>query len=369
MKFDIQAFINHPHVLTSRRDGLVIFNYDHACTYERAWDEVTLQARGLILEEATGEVLARCMQKFFNLNEMPATRYENLPDLPFTATEKQDGYLGLHYRWHGEDWIATRGSFESVMAQWGTAWFREHVHSECIDPEWTYHFEIIYNRKIVISYDFEGLVLLTAVHKETGMEMPYNRLVQEAKALGVRVTPLMPEFPTLLDLAEYVRGLPGNKEGCVITFSNGLKVKVKGQEYCRIHKIVSRMTPLAFWEAYDTHTGCIPKDFLVAVPEEFRETSDALVIAIEEPIRKAVEAVREAHDRVLGTLPPGVDDKTFALKAQEMYPRDFGYVMHFRNQKMQKLRFAIHKKNRPTDNKLIGSIPGLDRILHLNDEG
>lgn len=369
MRFDIQSFLSHPHVLAKRRDELVIFNYDHACTYDRAWDDVTRQARGLILEEDTGEVVFRNMRKFFNLNEVEETCFDKLPDLPFTATEKMDGYLGCAFPWRGLWHVSTRGSFESEMAQWGTEWFRRNVRTDTIDQTWSYHFEIIYNRKIVISYDFEGLVLLTAVNKETGEEMPYQRLVENGAKMGVRVTPLMPSFGSLLELAEYTKSLPGDREGCVVTFANGLKLKIKGDEYCRIHKIVSRMTPLAFWEAYDVTEGRIPKKYLESVPEEFRDTSDALVKAIEGPIDEAFLAVGAAHREVSKSLPKDADDKTFALKAKEMYPKEFSWIMHMRNGKLQKLRKALHRKLRPTDNRLSESIPGFDRVLRVNDEG
>lgn len=369
MKFDVQAFINNPRVLTKRKDGLVIFNYDHACTYDRAWDDITMQARGLILEEATGEVVFRNMKKFFNLGEVEATRYENLPPIGFTATEKMDGYLGCAFKWRDQWHVATRGSFDSEMAQWATPWFRANVRTDAMDPEYSYHFEVIYSRKIVISYDFEGLVLLTAVHKETGREMPYLQLVQDAKAMGVRVTPLMPQFGTLLELAEYVKALPHTKEGCVVTFNNGLKVKIKGSEYCRIHKIICRMTPLAFWEAYDTATGKIPRDYLLGIPEEFRETSDALLKAIEGRTNDAVVEVEAVCKAMEDSLPPGVDEKTFALKTREIHPDKFDWIMRCHKGQMERLRWSLHRKFRPKANEMVGNIPGLDRIQRVAEEG
>jgi len=369
VRIDVQAYTSHPHVLTRRKDGLAIFNYDHGCTYEKAWDDITKSARGLIVEEATGEVIARPFQKFFNLGEAPETQYTSLPDMPFTATEKMDGYLGIHYRWRGEDSIATRGSFDSEMAIWGTDWFHRNVNTDSMDPAYTYLFEIVYSRKIVISYDFEGLVLLSAVNKETGRELPYEQLVSQASVMGVRVVRLMPEFPTLLDLAEHVRGLPPSKEGCVVTFDNGLKVKIKGSEYCRIHKIICRMTPLAFWEAYDPATGRIPLEYLQAVPEEFREASDALQAAVEGAMEAALAKVGEECRAVEAAVPVGADEKTFALKAKEMYPSSFGWVMSRHKGQEHKLRTALHRKTRPTNNVILGGIPGMDRIKNVQDEG
>ena len=38
---------------------LILWNYTDLCTYERAWDEVTLNARGTVYEIETGKVIAR----------------------------------------------------------------------------------------------------------------------------------------------------------------------------------------------------------------------------------------------------------------------------------------------------------------------
>jgi len=369
VKVDVQAYVNHPHVLTRGKDGLLIFNYDHGCIYEKAWDDITISARGLIVEEATGKVVARPWGKFWNLNEMPQTRYENLPEGPFTATDKVDGSLGIHFKWHGNDIIATRGSFESEMAVWGTEWFRKNVNASVMDPEWTYLFEIIYKEnRIVISYDFEGLVLLGAINKETGEELPYEKLVSEASLMGVRVVGLMPQFGTLLELAEHVKNLPGSKEGCVVTFSNGFKVKMKGEEYCRIHKLVCRMTPLAFWEAYNVDEDRIPREYLEGLPEEFRETCDYLRDFIEGDIKRRHLELDKACREVEAALPENVDDKTFAEKTRQMYPNLFGWIMYCHKGSIAKLRRGIHRAARPTGNVLPDGVPGLERIRRVLDE-
>ena len=49
---------------------LILWNYTDHCTYERAWDEITLNARGTVYEIATGKVIARAFPKFFNFSEL-----------------------------------------------------------------------------------------------------------------------------------------------------------------------------------------------------------------------------------------------------------------------------------------------------------
>ena len=66
---DISAFREHEArgLLTCRAHPsgtLLIWNYTQLCQYEQAWDDVTIQARGLITTP-DGMIVARPLQKVF----------------------------------------------------------------------------------------------------------------------------------------------------------------------------------------------------------------------------------------------------------------------------------------------------------------
>jgi len=65
---------------------LFIYNYSETAQFERFWNEVTLQCRGLILD-ANYTIMARPFPKFFNLEELVN---EPIPNLPFEVYEKMD---------------------------------------------------------------------------------------------------------------------------------------------------------------------------------------------------------------------------------------------------------------------------------------
>ncbi|MDO8483882.1 MAG: RNA ligase [Candidatus Limnocylindrales bacterium] len=161
---------------------LRIFNYTAKCQYNRAWDDVTRQCRGLIVNDGN-VVVARPWPKFYNYGEhvptswsgeaRPAERAEGggdaLPHLDLDAlvevTDKLDGSLGILYpsapgRWE----IATRGSFESEQALRATKIWRDHYGFIMIDPSWTWLFEIVYpENRIVVDYaGMDDLVFLGA---------------------------------------------------------------------------------------------------------------------------------------------------------------------------------------------------------------
>ena len=365
--FNINDFYNHPKVHKMEWEDLVIFTYSRECQYDRSWDDITMAARGIIFNKVTGELVARPFRKFKNLGEAPDTSFGNLPDEPFTATVKMDGSLAIAFPYKDQYWIATKGSFQSSQAVWATEWMRKNIRMSEYRKGYTYLYEAIYKaNKIVIDYlDYEGLTLLAVIDNETGKELPYKDLVTEADRVGAVVVKQETSFSTLEELYEYCKDLPATQEGFVVTFSNGLKVKIKGDTYCRIHKMISRMTPLSYWEAWDLDLKDIPKEYLAQLPEEFRDVSDALYQQIYdmhwEPFKRAVQL----HEEMKTLLGPGADKKTWASRTRELHPNEFSDIMDLYNGKEGKMWWRIHKNVRPTRNILPESLAGSDRIKRI----
>ena len=143
---------------------LQILNYTAAAQYDRAWDDVTRQCRGLIVHTGWDDVVARPWPKFHNYGE----HEEGTLDLDalVEVTDKLDGSLGILYPAAKGQWaIATRGSFESEQAIRGTRMWRDNYSHMRPEPGWTFLFEIIYpENRIVVDYaGAEDLVLLGAV--------------------------------------------------------------------------------------------------------------------------------------------------------------------------------------------------------------
>src|SRR3954467_8678623 len=97
-------------------------------------------------------------------------------------------------------------------------------------------------------------------------------------------------FTAVSELLALAKTLPPTEEGFVLRFSDGLRLKVKGNEYCRIHRMVSRLTPLAMWEAMQAG------DDLEAVrrelPEEFWADFDAITAILQGHINDLIAKVK-----------------------------------------------------------------------------
>ena len=256
---ELQKRIDAGYIRRQWSDDRQIFiaNYTHRAQHDRVWDEYTRICRGLILNK-DGSIHSRSFPKFYNLNEMEESCIENLPDEQPVITTKLDGFLGLTYWNAGKLRVASRGSFNSEYALWATDWLRSHLSDTMRDtadgtdkPEVTLVFEILYPfKRIVVDNSKQyGLVLLAVVDNETGEDMPYTNLHNWTDDTGL---PVVPRFQTTsihdcVELGKTLRGV--EQEGFVAHYPKaGLRVKIKGDDYCKIHRIATRLTERRVWE-------------------------------------------------------------------------------------------------------------------------
>ena len=202
-------------------------------------------------------VVARCFKKFFNIEEH---KPEDIPNLPFEVFEKVDGSLGILYWINDLPYIATRGSFESDQAKHATELLHRKYKSifDKIDRTKTYLFEILYSEnRIVCNYgDFDDLILLTIIDNETGNE--------SIKDIGF---PIVKKYDGINDLSILKSLEEDNKEGFVVRFKNGFRVKVKFAEYVRLHRIITGVSNIAVWEYLRDDKSF--DELLEKVPDEF----------------------------------------------------------------------------------------------------
>ena len=234
---------------------LTIWNYTPAVQYGEKWDEVTLQCRGLVTG-TEGNVVARPFKKFFNLEENKHT-----PTQDFEVFDKMDGSLGIIFKYNGEMICATRGSFTSDQSKWMSEFAQKYNYQDIIVEGFTYLFEIIYpENRIVVNYDGqERLVLLGIINTETGEELPHNELFE-----GFDV---VKKYDGVRDYSELKGKVEQNSEGFVVRFSNGDRMKIKGEEYLRLHKIMTNVSTTGVWELLSN--GGDINEFLKDVPDEF----------------------------------------------------------------------------------------------------
>lgn len=237
---------------------LFIYNYSQKVQYEKLWNEITLQTRGLILDNALN-IVARPFGKFFNLEEH---KLNEIPQIPFDVFEKMDGSLGILYWLNDKPFIATRGSFDSEQAIKATKILYQRYADTFVrlDKKSTYLFEIIYpQNRIVVDYgNIEDLFLLARIDNETGQDLP----IYESTGF-----PIVKRYDGINDLQQLKELEEENKEGFVVRFKNGFRVKMKFAEYVKLHRIITGVSSVAIWEYLAE--GKSFEELLEKVPDEF----------------------------------------------------------------------------------------------------
>ena len=236
---------------------LTIWNYTEKVQYESLWDGVTLATRGLVTD-GSGRVFARPFSKFFNLEE---GRHTSTQD--FEVFEKMDGSLGIAFVYEERVVYATRGSFASDQSVWMASWGGKYNFSNILVEGYTYLFEIIYpENRIVVDYGGESrLVLLGVIKTDTGEETSWSDLSFVDGWDLVKRYDGISDYTTLKGMVE------NNHEGFVVRFSNGQRVKIKGEEYLRLHRIMTNLSTTAIWEVLSGGGDVLST--LTDVPDEF----------------------------------------------------------------------------------------------------
>lgn len=344
-------------LVSEKKSGdLRLYCYAPNCVYDRAWDEVTLLARGLILDTKRETVVATPFPKFFNVGE----RGETIPDLSFDVTEKLDGSLII--LWHdGAGWrCATKGSFDSDQAHAAQAWLREQPTNRLV-PGCTYLCEwVAPDNRIVVHYERPELILL-AVYGEAGNEWSHPLVQACAAMLGWRAAEIY-QFSSVSDLIVHAADLPATAEGFVLRFVDGLRLKVKGDEYRRIHALISRCTPLAMWEAMEAG------DDLAAIrqqlPEEFWNDFDQITATLNGKVHSLLDAVKREADPVAAWT-----DKDVGLRLAQWPDPVRSLIFPYRKNGGDllagKSRRAVYRAIRPTGNVLDGYTPSyaMNRVM------
>lgn len=269
-EFDAQVEAKMVKVTPHPSGKLFIANYTAMAQFTpELWNHVKDKCRGLIFD-ADKNIVARGFEKFWNYADSrhPETMPDNFPATTPTITRKMDGSLGIGYRINGLWYVATRGSFTSEQAEWASHWLaiQPYVeYPEGFTPLW----EIIYpNNQIVVKYDYSGLVLLALVNIDTGEEMPYADLSIWAKHNTIRVVDV---FDKPIDSC-VTEDVP-NEEGYVAAWPRSgttpLRVKIKYETYCTLHKLLTQTNAVTVWEML--RDGLEIAELTKDVPDEFKQ--------------------------------------------------------------------------------------------------
>jgi T4 RnlA family RNA ligase len=263
----LKSYVDNSLIIANKHPeyDIWILNYSPKVQSKKFWDLYTNSCRGLVID-VEGNILARPFQKFKNLEEYDSSEIDMSQE--FDIFEKMDGSLIIVFYYTPQmKWIvASRGSFISEQCLEAQKMIDLNIYDK-LNKNFTYLFEILYKEnRIVVDYgDRKELVLLTVINTKTGTELSYDLMTKEYSKYFTIVKKY--EIKNIKNLYELKALEEENREGFVVRFKDGFRVKVKFAEYCRLHVILTNVSNLTIWEHlmnnydFDSLLNRVPDEF------------------------------------------------------------------------------------------------------------
>jgi hypothetical protein len=253
------------HASESPDGKLSIYNYTPKAQFEQVWDQETEICRGLVLENGTGNVIARAFRKFFNATpeDLKARAGQ-----PFRAFDKMDGSLVIVFNYDNKTRLATRGSFVSDQAIAAGQYWAEHHSTVVVPRSETWCFEWVGpSNPIVLRYDEDELILLARIRTSTGRDVEADKNTVLYGPTGY----ISKKFPQAEEFNFDSLELPHreNTEGYVLLFPDGVRLKVKEAEYLELHRAIFNISNKAIWEVLSS--GADFKEYISILPDEWQK--------------------------------------------------------------------------------------------------
>jgi len=313
---------------------LSIYNYSRACQYEKKWDDVTLNCRGLILDQQ-GNVIAKGFSKFFNYEEV----YDQVPlqQEHVWVQDKMDGSLGILFYYEDEWHMATRGSFTSEQAVKGLEIAKATFDLNKLVRAVNYLCEIIYpENRIVVDYGSkEKIVFLSTVFQRE--ELAWTTTQALLHSADIPLTHIVPsrliDNPSKEDY-EYLKKLDSkNEEGFVLRFHpSNFRMKIKFAEYVRLHSLLTNFATTDIWEALKEGRSEDILKLLDQVPDEFDKWVRYKIAELKYAYYSIYERCGKAHDHFrygkYNDVDPEPSKKDYALYVQKNIQPQLHPVMY-----------------------------------------
>ena len=246
----VKFIIEHPHdweaLLTSppyslsikRKDTRILFKYSQI---ESDFSlDIVKEARGLILEDKTWKVICYPFNKFFNFGEEYA---DNIDWESAVVETKEDGSLIKIYFYNDEWKIATNGTIDAEDAELQSGPYKNfrqlfdaaaekcHFDFSRLNRYYTYVLELCSEFNIIICPQSE----MRLIHIGTRN----NRTFQEVEAdIGIP-HPQRYALSSLEDCVAMAKTFDFTKEGFVVKDKNYNRIKVKSEDYVRVHRLAN----------------------------------------------------------------------------------------------------------------------------------
>lgn len=305
-------------------EDLILCNYTAAASHVpgKNWKPALIVSRGIVFHRS-GQVVSFPYTKFFNVDETPENRWENVIAWPIASiTEKMDGVFIQAFRYKGETIWASRHDFFTPPSRCAM----KIAGNIRIPEQTTMMFEVIsrqFRQPTMIDYGEEEQLWYLGLRYLSNYEI-------------VQAIPPVPLPPTVSVVQMYVcervdtflltiKGRDATKEGVVVQGKEerGNKLaKVKGDAYVQRVRLISGMSPKRVLQIY-RQGGMEEIEALDPAILDDREIGKTIRLIIDTE-RKVWEEVRQVQER--GMTPQQIPDphkRWMASSSPEKYIRAY----------------------------------------------
>ncbi len=249
-KDGIQKTANDLHLIYKEYDDVFLLKYNQIES-DLSLPEVQ-QARGIIYYKDTLELASMAFTKFFNYGETNAHEVDFKNSSIF---QKMDGtMIQLWWNKHSNQWeVGTTGTAygeveNSLFGSFRELFFRTYNKQtgnddigKYLTKGITYMFELTTPFNIVVTLHETSAITLIGARDCRVVSPNYleELRVEDIHIPGVTHS-LKYKFDTIKDIQKYLQGVNFNFEGFVVCDKNFNRLKIKGEEYVRMHHLKNK---------------------------------------------------------------------------------------------------------------------------------
>jgi len=308
-----------------------VFNGEQDVTNDNFWDMYDgfyKECRSVVIDVVNNVIVLSPFKKFRNLNESPENSFENIVQRINIAksieiSNKLDGSMQSARWYHGE--VVMSGS-QSINQE--ESWRLKDGYEMLISNQnyikmlidnqnYTFIFEYISLKDAhIVNYkkEEEGLYLIGIRDVNTGEQKSYNYVISIAKKYEILSTSVFNK--NIEEVMEDVKLYTSDKmEGYVLNI-DGYFVKVKCDDYTKIHKVLSKISSINLI-IMSIANDCFD-DLISKIPEVYKDR----VLKVANIVLKYIKNTSEVVNKYFNEAPKD-DVKSFMIWVDKNVPREY----------------------------------------------
>ena len=343
-KFEYFKEMFEPLIITEYKD-LVLLRYsliDTDADFWNKYDKMYRECRSVVIDKKNDCLALTPFRKFFNVNETEETQEREIrlrieKAKRMEISDKLDGSMQSARYYNKEYILAGSQALDPNMGfrvELGYQMLKDNYKRMLKDyPDWTSTFEFIHEKDphvVVYSKEQEGLYLLGMRNVNTGENLSYSEVIKIAEKYGIKHTTVFDKtFDQLISELDDKKS--NEAEGFVIDI-DGYKVKLKYNDYRKIHVMLSKVTS----------TNVIIKaiedgsydDIISKVPNAYRVDIENVANNVKKYVKERTKEVKKLFEKCKMEYPKcndSSDRKSFAIYALKHYKSHFPFFMDLYN--------------------------------------